>query len=236
MTFPEWKPPKSLSVVIPVYNEKKTLPVLLKRVENAPTLGLEREIIVVDDGSTDGSREIMRTLGTPYQVIFHERNRGKGAALRTGFRHATGDIILVQDADLEYSPEDYPHLLRPFIEDKAMVVYGSRFLPESAVEAMSSMTKAANHVLTSVSNLFTGQGLTDVHTCYKVFRREILLQITLQEERFAFCPEITIKVSKIPGVRIREVGISYHGRTYEEGKKVGIKDGFRALWCYLKYS
>jgi len=227
--------PNSLSIVIPVYNERETLSEILKRVEEAPTLGLEREIILVDDGSTDGTRDLLETLRDRYRVILHERNRGKGAALRTGFQNATADLVIVQDADLEYDPMDYPRLLRPFLESQADVVYGSRFVGGESHRVCFFWHTVANKSLTLLSNMFTNLNLTDMEVCYKVFRREIIQQISLKEERFGFEPEVTAKIAKIRGLRIYEVGIAYHGRTYEEGKKIGLRDALRAVWCILKY-
>jgi len=228
-------PPQSVSIVIPVYNERHTLEEILQRVEAAPALGLRREIILVDDGSTDGTRELLGTMKDRYRVILHERNRGKGAALRTGFEHATGDVVLVQDADLEYDPAEYPRLLKPLVENRADVVFGSRFTGGDSHRVLFFWHSVANKLLTLLSNMFTNLNLTDVEVCYKVFRREVIRSIELEEERFGFEPEVTAKIAKIRGVRVYEVGISYHGRTYEEGKKIGFRDAVRAVWCILKY-
>jgi len=228
--------PPRVSIVIPVYNEVELLPEVLMRVEAAPTSGLEREIVIVDDASTDGSRELLKSLEyPPYRVVFHDRNRGKGGALRTGFAHATGDILIVQDADLEYEPNDYPRLLRPFAEENANVVYGSRFMESDADRSFLIQTKVGNKILTLFSNLLSNLWLSDVHTCYKVFRREVLDQIELEEERFAFCPEFTQKIAKLDDLRLVEVGISYHARGYKSGKKIKLSDFFDAVRANVKY-
>jgi glycosyltransferase involved in cell wall biosynthesis len=224
-----------LSVVIPVYNEVGTLENLVDAVRACEVLDLE--IIVVDDGSTDGTRELLREKIEPRvaRVIYHERNRGKGAALRTGFAAARGDLVLVQDADLEYDPRDYARLVAPILEGKADVVYGSRFMGGESHRVLYFWHYLANRFLTLLSNMLTNLNLTDMEVCYKVFRREVLERIALEEERFGFEPEITAKVARL-GCRIYEVGISYAGRTYHEGKKVGWRDGARAVWCILKYN
>ena len=221
------------SIVIPVYNEATTIATLLARVSAVP---IAKEIIIVDDCSTDGTREVVAGLAADpdLKVLFHERNRGKGAALRTGFTHATGDIVLIQDADLEYAPEEYPRLLQPILDGKADVVYGSRFSGGECHRVLYFWHYLGNRGLTLLSNIFTNLNLTDMETCYKVFRREIIQGIRIEEDRFGFEPEITAKVASL-GCRIYEVGISYSGRTYEEGKKIDWKDGLRALWCILKY-
>lgn len=224
-----------LSIVIPVYNEKDTIEELCCRVAAVTLDSIEKEIIVVDDGSADGTREILKNFGPPtFRVIYHEHNRGKGAALRTGFAQATGDIVLVQDADLEYDPGEYPKLLQPILAGKADVVYGSRFVGAEPHRVLFFWHFVGNRVLTLLSNIFTNLNLTDMETCYKVFRAEVLRKIDLKEDRFGFEPEITTKVA-LQRCRIYEVGISYFGRTYEEGKKIGWRDGIRALWCILKY-
>ena len=225
-----------LSVVIPCFNEQATLLDLLRAVKAGPVKDLE--IILVDDASTDGTREIIEREARALvdQVILHEVNRGKGAALRSGFAAATGDVVIVQDADLEYTPEDYPKLLDPILKRRADVVFGSRFTGGDAHRVVYFWHMVGNRFLTLLSNMCTNLNLTDMETCYKMFRREIIQQITIEEERFGFEPEITAKVSKLPGCVIYEVGISYYGRTYEEGKKIGWRDGFRAIYAILKYN
>jgi glycosyltransferase involved in cell wall biosynthesis len=233
-----------LSVVIPVYNEKKTILEIVRRVRAVP---IRKQIIVVDDDSKDGTREVLRELAqreTDLTVVFHEVNQGKGAALRTGFKHATGQIVIVQDADLEYEPEQYPQLMQPIVEGKADVVFGSRFIGETH-RVLYFWHSVANKGLTLLSNMFTNLNLTDMEVCYKVFRREVIQGITLKSDRFGFEPEVTAKVArfKLPGenddarpCRIYEIPVSYHGRTYREGKKIGIKDGFQALYCIIRYA
>ena len=224
-----------LSIVIPVFNEAKTLDALLDRVKDVP-LEIEREIILVDDCSTDGTREMIHSLDdSQIKKVFHERNQGKGAALRSGFSAATGDIVLIQDADLEYDPAEYPKLLAPILAGKADVVYGSRFQGGEPHRVLYFWHYIGNKLLTLVSNMFTNINLTDMETCYKVFRKPVLDQITICENRFGFEPEITAKVAR-QRCRIYEVGISYSGRSYEEGKKIGWRDGVRAFWCILKYN
>jgi glycosyltransferase involved in cell wall biosynthesis len=224
-----------LSVVIPVYNERATLRCVVERVLAVP---LDLEVLCVDDGSQDGSREILAELQSQYsqvQVFLQPRNIGKGAALRRGIQQATGDFVVIQDADLEYDPADYPLLLDPLIQGKADVVYGSRFLGAAPHRVLYFWHSVGNRMLTLLSNCLTNINLSDMETCYKVFRREVIQSIPIEENRFGFEPEITVKVAK-RHLRIYEVGISYWGRTYEEGKKIGWKDGVRALWCLLKYS
>jgi len=222
-----------LSVVIPVYNEKDTIKEIYDAVK---AVGIEKEIILVDDCSTDGTREIIRQLADETtKVIFHDRNMGKGAALRTGFKNVTGDIVVIQDADLEYDPGQYPKLIQPILDGKADVVYGSRFVTGDYRRVLFFWHMVGNNLLTLLSNMLTNMNLTDMETCYKVFRREVLEKITIEEDRFGFEPEITAKIAKLD-VRIYETGISYSGRTYKEGKKIGWKDGFSALRCILKYN
>ena len=223
-----------LSVVIPCYNERATIAAVLTAVENSPYP--DKEIIVVDDCSTDGTRELLQAELAPRidTLLFHERNQGKGAALRTGIAAATGDIVVIQDADLEYDPNELPSLIAPILQDKADVVFGSRFMGGYPHRVLYFWHSVGNTVLTLASNMFTNLNLTDMETCYKAFRREIIQSIRIEENRFGFEPEVTAKVARM-GVRIYEIGISYHGRTYAEGKKIGWRDGFRALWCIVKH-
>lgn len=223
-----------LTVVIPVYNEVHTILSLIERVQAVP---VDKEIVLVDDHSTDGTRALLEQTAFPanVRVLYHERNAGKGAALRTGFAAATGEVVIIQDADLEYDPQEYPKLLQPIRDGKADVVFGSRFAGGETHRVLYFWHSLGNKFLTLASNAFTNLNLTDMETCYKVFKREVLQQITVEENRFGFEPEITAKVAKLR-VRIYEVGISYAGRTYEEGKKIGWKDGVRAMWCILKYN
>ncbi len=223
-----------LSVVIPVYNEAATIREIVRRVQ---AVDVSKELILVDDFSTDGAREALAEIAAQAEnvkVLLHERNRGKGRALRTGFDHAAGDFVIVQDADLEYDPQDYPKLLHPLLSGQADVVFGSRFLTTEQRRVLYFWHSVGNRLLTLLSNMATNLNLTDMETCYKVFRRELIQSIVLEEDRFGFEPEITSKIAKA-GARVYEVGISYHGRTYGEGKKIGAKDGFRALWCIVKY-
>ena len=223
-----------LSIVIPCYNEKDTIQKILERVKASP---LDKEIIIVDDGSTDGTREILATQIAHQvdQIIFHEHNQGKGAALRSGFAAVHGDIVIIQDADLEYDPAEYEQLIKPILEGKADVVYGSRVRGEQTHNVSYYWLSLGNKFLTWMSNIFTNINLSDLETGYKVFRRDIIQSITIEENRFGVEPEITAKVAKMK-CRICEVGISYSGRSYGAGKKVGWKDGFRAIWCILKYN
>ena len=222
-----------VSVVIPVYNERATVEELLKRVQ---AVALDKEIVVVDDGSTDGTRDILARLSsdaTVLRVFLQERNQGKGAALRRGFAESRGEVILIQDADLEYDPADYPVLLGPIETGVADVVYGSRFLG-GPHRVLLFWHYVGNRLLTTLSNVFTNLNLSDVWTCYKVFRTDVLREITLVEDRFGFEAEVTAKVAR-GRWRIYEVPISYHGRTYAEGKKITWKDGIRGVWCTLRY-
>lgn len=222
-----------LSVVIPVYNEKDYILQIIQRVKD---VGLASEIVVVDDYSKDGTREVLSGVNDPLvRVFFHEWNQGKGAALRTGFSKTTGDMVIIQDADLEYDPQEYPRLLKPILDGKAEVVYGSRFAGGDAHRVVYFWHMMGNKFLTFLSNMCSNLTLTDMETCYKVFRREVLEKITIEENRFGFEPEITAKVAKLK-VRIYEVGISYFGRSYQEGKKINWRDGMSALRCILKYN
>ncbi|MBH8566847.1 glycosyltransferase family 2 protein [Nostoc sp. CENA67] len=224
-----------LSVIIPCYNELGTIEQVLHAVKTSPIQDLE--IIIVDDCSTDGTTDILcsRLELEVDQIIYHKKNMGKGAALRTGFAAATGDIVIVQDADLEYDPQEYPLMIKPIIDNKADVVFGSRFQGGRPHRVVYYWHKVGNGFLTMLSNMFTNINLTDMETCYKAFRREVIQSIRIRENRFGFEPEITAKVAKM-GCRIYEVGISYYGRTYKEGKKISWKDGFRAIYCIIKYN
>jgi len=223
-----------LSVVIPCFNEAGTILDLIERVRQAPVAS--KQLIVVDDGSSDGTRELLKGLSAPdLTVLLHERNKGKGAALATGFAAAVGQICIVQDADLEYDPNEYPLVIGPIVEGKADVVFGSRFQGAAPHRVVYFWHRIGNGFLTLMSNMLTDLNLTDMETCYKAFRTEIIQSIPIREKRFGFEPEITAKVAK-RRCRIYEVGISYYGRTYDEGKKIGWKDGVRAVWCILKYN
>ncbi len=226
-----------LSVVIPCYNELNTIDQIIDAVNNAPYP--DKEIIIVDDCSRDGTREKLREQiehsGRVSKVLYHEVNQGKGAALRTGIQAATGDLVIIQDADLEYDPNEYDRLIEPIKAGKADVVFGSRFAGGDAHRVLYYWHRLGNSFLTLMSNMFTNLDLTDMETCYKLFRREIIQQINIEENRFGFEPEITAKVAKLH-CRIYEVGISYYGRTYDEGKKIGWKDGVRAIYCIVKYN
>ena len=227
--------PRRLSVVIPVYNEAKTLQAIVDRVQ---AVEIDKEIVIVNDGSSDGSAEVALEIAREspnVQVLPHSRNNGKGRALRTGFAKASGEFVIVQDADLEYDPEDYSTLLRPLLDGRADAVYGSRFLTSSGHRISYSRHYLGNRLLTLLSNLMTGFKLTDMECCYKAFRRELLQSIVLEEDRFGFEPEITAKIAKA-GARVYEVGVSYQRRTYGEGKKIRPRDGLWALWCIVKYA
>jgi len=229
----------SLSIVIPSYNEESSIKSLITRVLNANCFGLDLEIIVVDDCSNDSTFKIVSDLvgqNPSISLCKQSQNLGKGAALRAGFEEAKGDIVLIQDADLEYDPKEYPKLLKPIIENRADVVYGSRFRSDKETRVLYFWHRVANGLLTLMSNMFTNLNLTDMETGYKVFRKDILGKIKLKENRFGIEPEITAKIARLPDIRIYEVGISYFGRTYEEGKKIGIKDAFRAFYAIVKYS
>jgi glycosyltransferase involved in cell wall biosynthesis len=226
-----------LSIIIPVFNEKDTLHTILDKVSAVPLDGMEKELVLVDDYSTDGSRDILKKIAEDnpsWKVVFHDMNRGKGAALRTGFQSATGDIVLVQDADLEYDPSQYPELLAPILNGHADVVFGSRFLGGGAHRVVYYWHSVGNKFLTTLSNIMTNLNLTDMEVCYKVFKKEVIDSITLVENRFGFEPEVTAKVAR-GNWRIYEVPIAYYGRSYSEGKKITWKDGVRAIYCILKY-
>ncbi len=223
-----------LSVVVPVYNEKDTVETIIKTLRAVNDIDME--IIIVDDYSTDGTRDLYPKLEKEVdQIILHEKNMGKGAALRTGFKHAKGDCVIVQDADLEYDPNEFHLLLRPIINGKADVVYGSRFQGSGPHRVLFFWHFVGNKMLTLLSNMFTNLNLTDMETCYKLFKREVIQNIRIEENRFGFEPEITAKIAK-RNLRIYEVGISYFGRTYAEGKKIGMKDAIRAFYCIIKYN
>ena len=225
-----------LSIIIPCFNELNTIDEIIKKVKNSPYKN--KEIIIVDDFSTDGLREKLQCdlEKKVDKVLYHDFNQGKGAAIRTGISHVSGDIIIIQDADLEYDPNEYPIILEPILNDGADVVFGSRFLSNGSHRVLYYWHYLANKFLTTLSNIFTNINLTDMETCYKAFKREILENIEIEENRFGFEPEITAKISKIANIKIYEVGISYHGRTYSEGKKINWKDGFSALRCIFKYN
>ncbi len=224
-----------LSLIIPVYNEAKTIEKIIRRVDEI-SLPFDKEIVIIDDFSTDGTREMLSKLNSEsIKVFFHEYNQGKGAALRTGFSKAQGDVVIIQDADLEYDPAEYPKILQPILDGKADVVYGSRFAGGEAHRVLYFWHYVGNTFLTLLSNMLTNLNLTDMETCYKAFKRDILDKITLEEDRFGFEPEFTAKIAKLH-CRIYEVGISYSGRSYLEGKKISWRDGFSALRCIVKYN
>ena len=232
---------KKISIIIPVYDEEKTLENLISAVENADTFHLEKEIILVNDCSRDKSKEILEKYKGKHKVHHHDKNQGKGAALKTGFQNATGDIIIIQDADLEYDPAEYPDMLKPILDGKADVVFGSRFSGGGPHRVLYYWHYVGNKMLTRLSNMLTNLNLSDIETCYKAFRKEIMDQIhpKLKSKRFGFEPEVTARVAKLAKkdkCRIYEIGISYSGRTYKEGKKIGWKDGVEAIWCVVKYN
>lgn len=232
---------KHLSVIIPAYNESSTILDILQKVGGLEIPGIEMEIIVVNDCSTDDTKALVEKFISGHsfkntKLLNQEKNQGKGAAIHKGIREASGDYLLIQDADLEYDPEEYPDLLKPVLNGQADVVYGSRFVGANPHRILFFWHSIGNKMLTTLSNMFTNLNLTDMETCYKLFRTEIIKKIYLHEKRFGFEPEVTAKISRVPGIRIYEVGISYYGRTYQEGKKINWKDGFHAIFCIFKYN
>jgi glycosyltransferase involved in cell wall biosynthesis len=232
---------KTLSIVIPVYNEENTISLILERIKSAQISDIKFEIIIVNDASTDRSDKIIKDFinnnsDLSIKYYYHEVNKGKGSALHTGIANATGDFIIIQDADLEYDPQEYKYMLKPVIDGYADVVFSSRFMGSKPHRILFFWHTIGNKFLTFLSNMFTNLNLTDMESCYKLFRTDIIQKIKLEEKRFGFEPEVTAKISRIPGIRIYEIGISYYGRTYEEGKKIRWKDGFRAIYCILKYN
>ena len=231
-----------LTIIIPAFNEEASVETLLSRVMAAPLpVGVQKEIIVVDDSSADRTGQCVQTFmdthpGSEIRYVRHKTNQGKGAALHTGIGLATGNWLLVQDADLEYDPNEYEQLLKPLLDNRADAVYGSRFVGNGAHRVLYFWHSVGNRLLTLLSNVFTDLNLTDMETCYKVFRTDIIQQLSLKEKRFGFEPEVTAKLARIPGIRIYEVGISYYGRTYAEGKKIGWRDGFRAIYVIVRYN
>lgn len=231
-----------LSIVIPVYNEEATILKILKKLEDVKLLGgLKKELVLINDCSKDKSEEIILDFQKKHpklEIVYqkHSKNKGKGAALNTGFQNASGDLIIVQGADLEYDPNEFNRLLKPILDGFADVVYGSRFKGSNPHRALFFWHTIGNNFLTFLSNMFSNLNITDMETCYKMFKKEIIQSIEIKENRFGIEPEITAKISKIKGIRIYEVGISYYGRTYEEGKKIGWKDGIRAIYCIIKYN
>lgn len=232
--------PTSLSVIVPCFNESRSLEQIVERILAVDLSGLDLEVLIVDDASQDASYDIAKRLSdgdTRIRLVGHESNQGKGAAVRTGFRHFTGDLVMIQDADLEYDPSEYPDLLKPILDGRADVVYGTRFTNQKTHQVPYKLHTLGNRALTWLSNLCTGARLTDMETCYKVFKRDVVATIDIQEDRFGFEPEITAKICKLrPRPRIEEVAISYHGRSFDEGKKITWIDGIRAVYCILRYN